>query len=105
MATKLIKLEDGTLVEIVVSEDQSERISNKYAEKVNTAFDKTVKPILTNICGSISRAWSEINQDMDVEQAEIELGLSFETEGNLYITSAKTGANFTVKLVLKPSVR
>lgn len=39
---------------------------------------------------------------MNIEQAEIELGLSFEGEGNLYITKSKAGASLTVKLTLKP---
>jgi hypothetical protein len=39
---------------------------------------------------------------MNIEQAEIELGLSFEGEGNLYVTKSKLGANLTVKLVLTP---
>jgi hypothetical protein len=39
---------------------------------------------------------------MNIEQAEIELGLSFKGEGNLYVTKSKLGANLTVKLVLTP---
>ena len=39
---------------------------------------------------------------MNIEQAEIQLGLSFEAEGNLYITKAKGNANLTIKLTLKP---
>lgn len=39
---------------------------------------------------------------MDIERAEIELGLSFEGEGNLYVTKSSAGANLKVKLSLKP---
>lgn len=101
MFTKLIELEDGTLVEVTTSSDQVQQISGGFADKVSTAFDK-IQPILIKLCRPITNAWKEINQEMNIEQAEIELGLSFEGEGNLYVTKSKAGANLTVKLVLKP---
>ena len=101
MNTKLIQLEDGTLVEVEVPEDQAQPISGGLASRVNESFDK-IRPILIRTCRPIAEAWKEINQDMDIEQAEVQLGLSFEGEGNLYITKSKAGANLTVKLVLKP---
>jgi hypothetical protein len=39
---------------------------------------------------------------MHIEQAEVEIGLSFEGQGNLYVAKSAIGANLTVKLVLKP---
>lgn len=100
MATKLIQLEDGTLVEVETPTGGAEQISGGFAEKVNTTLDK-VQPVLVKVCHSVQVAWKEISQEIAVESAEIELGLSFEGEGNLYVTKAKAGANFTVKLVLK----
>lgn len=101
MNTKLIQLEDGTLVEVEVQEGQVQEISGSFADRVNSTFDN-VKPILLKTCRPIAAAWREINQEMHIEQAEVELGLSFEGEGNLYVTKTKAGANLTVKLVLKP---
>jgi hypothetical protein len=103
MATKLIQLEDGTLVEVEVPPDQAQQISGGFADRVNETFDK-VRPILVNTCRPIAAAWKEISKEMEIEQAEVQLGLSFEGEGNLYITKSKAGANLTVKLVLKPKV-
>ena len=40
MATKLIQLEDGTLVEVEVPGDQVQQISGGFADKVNATFDK-----------------------------------------------------------------
>ena len=82
MATKLIQLEDETLVEIEVSSDQAQQISGGFADKVNATFDK-IQPILVKVCRPINAAWKEINQEMYIEQAEIVLGLSFEGEGNI----------------------
>ncbi len=101
MTTKLIELDDGILVEIEAPSDQVQQISGGFADKVNATFNK-IHPILVSTCRPITSAWKEINQDMNIEQAEIELGLSFEGEGNLYVTKSKAGANLTVKLVLKP---
>ena len=101
MATKLIELEDGTLVEVEVPEDQAKQISGSTADRVNTTFNK-IKPILVNTCRPIAAAWQELNQEMQIEQAEIEIGFSFEGEGNVYVTKAKAGSNLKVKLVLKP---
>lgn len=39
---------------------------------------------------------------MSIEQAEVELGLSFEGEGNLFVTKSTLGANLKIKLILKP---
>ena len=101
MATKLVELEDGILVEIDVPGEQIEQISGGMAKRVTATIDK-IKPILINTCKPITEAWQELNQDVNIEQAEIELGLSFEGEGNIYVTKTKAGANLVVKLVLKP---
>lgn len=101
MATKLIELEDNTLVEVEVEPDQAQPISGGLADKVSATFDK-IRPILINTCRPITEAWKELNKEMHIEQAEVQLGLSFEGEGNLYVTKSKAGANLTVKLVLKP---
>ncbi|NEQ99211.1 MAG: hypothetical protein F6K30_21250 [Cyanothece sp. SIO2G6] len=104
MATKLIELEDGTLVEAEVPDNQAQQISGGLADRVSTTFAK-IKPLLIRTCKPIAEAWDELNQDMDIEQAEVEIGLSFEGEGNIYITKSKAGANLTVKLTLKPKAK
>ncbi|MBN3938686.1 MAG: CU044_2847 family protein [Nostoc sp.] len=102
MSTKLIRLDDGTLVEVEVPEEQARQISGGFADKVDATFDK-IRPILVKTCKPIAAAWKEINQEMNIDQAEVQIGLSFEGEGNLYITKSKASANLTIKLVLKPS--
>ena len=101
MATRLIELENGILVEAEVSEDEAEAAANNFIKGVKSAFDQ-VKPILISISRPIAEAWQEINKDMEIEQAEVEVGLNFEGQGNIYITKGKAGTNLKVKLVLKP---
>ncbi len=101
MATRLIELENGILVEAEVPEEEAEPISTNAIREVRSTFDK-VKPILVSVSRPIAEAWQEINKDMEIEQAEVQVNFSFEGEGNIYITKAKAGANLSVKLVLKP---
>ena len=101
MLTKLIELNDGTFVEVEASPDQAEQISGGFADKVNTSFDK-IQPILIRTCRPITAAWKEISNELDIEQAVIEIGLSFEGEGNLFVTKSKARANLLIKLIFKP---
>jgi hypothetical protein len=56
MATKLIKLADGTLVEAEVPDNEAEQISWKLAKKVNESFDR-IEPLLVKVCKPIASAW------------------------------------------------
>ena len=46
MASKLIELEDGTLVEIEVPENRAQPISGGAAEKIKDATIDKIKPII-----------------------------------------------------------
>lgn len=101
MGNKLIRLDDGTLVEVQVPDNQAEQISGGFANRVDATFAQ-IKPLLLKTCQPIAESWKELNQNVDIEQAEIELGLAFEAEGNLYVTKSTLSANIKVKLVIKP---
>ena len=85
MATRLIELENGILVEAEVSEDEAEAAANNFIKGVKSAFDQ-VKPILISISRPIAEAWQEINKDMEIEQAEVEVGLNFEAVSYTHLT-------------------
>ncbi|MBE7383827.1 MAG: hypothetical protein F6J95_020730 [Leptolyngbya sp. SIO1E4] len=101
MATRLIQLEDDVLIEAEVPDEQVEQISSGLVKRVDSTF-ATIKPLLLKTCKPIAASWKELNQEVYIEQAEVELGLGFEGEGNLYITKSTATANLTIKLVLKP---
>ncbi len=101
MATRLIALKDGTLIQVEVPEDQSVQIAGSLAQTVDASLDK-IKPIVVKICEPIISAWEEIDKDMYIDAAEVELGLSFECEGNLYIAKSKANANLAITFKLKP---
>ncbi|MEY3554464.1 MAG: hypothetical protein GPJ22_12585 [Microcystis aeruginosa LL13-03] len=110
MVTKLIKLQDGTLVEVEVTPEQVQQISggDVFAKKVKTNLTQ-IQPLIIKTCQSLAAAWKDVHQelskDLDIEQAEVELALSFEFGGDVYIAKSTAGANLKVKLILKPHNR
>jgi len=96
------------LVEVEVPSDQVQPISGGAADRINATMDATldkVKPLLLKVCRPIREVWGEVSQDMDIDAAEVQVGLSFEAEGNIYIAKSRAAANLTVKLVLKPKAK
>lgn len=102
MPSKLIRLTDGTLIEVEVDDQAARPVSRQAAEKVNAAIEGIGETLL-RATQPIASVWKELNKDMLIDEAEIELGLGFEAEGNLYITKAKGNANLIVRLKLKPN--
>lgn len=100
MTATLIKLDDGTLVEVEVPGDYIEPVVGSAARRVKTTIEDTLKPILINTSKPLRAVWEELNKEMTVEKAEIELNFGFEVEGNLYLAKSKANANLTVKLIL-----
>jgi hypothetical protein len=102
MTTKLIRLKDGLLVEVETTAKDAQQIASKQMKEVEETID-SISPILIKVCSPVLAAWKELNKDMNIAEAEIELGLSFEGEGNIFVTKAKAGANLSIKLILKPT--
>lgn len=101
MDSRLIRLQDGMLVEIETGKPPPRELAGSVADKVNGSIEE-IGPLLGKIVHAFRSAWDEMNQDMDIQQAKIELGVSFEGEGNLYLAKATASANLIVKLTLKP---
>lgn len=102
MATKLIQLEDGLLVEAEVPEDQAEPISGRAVDKVNATLEQ-IEPLLVRACKPVTAAWQHLSEEAYIDHAQITLGVGFTGEGNAYVAKATAGANLTVTLVLKPN--
>lgn len=102
MPSKLIELEDGVLVEIDKPTGEVQEISGGGADRIKDATIERINPIILKAAKPIAEVYKELNRDMEVRQAEVEPGLGFEAEGNLYITKAKGNANLVVKLILVP---
>ena len=103
MSKKLIELENGLLMEVDVPQSEIEMISggSDMVEKVNKSMD-TVKEMLIKSVEPITQAYEVLNQDVVLEKAEVEIGIGFSAEGNIFIAKGKGSANLKVKLILSP---
>ena len=101
MATTLIQLADGILVEVDVRDDQARPISGGLARRVTATIEKAI-PILAEVGRSVAEASATAFQGGSVCQAEVELGLSFEAEGQLYIARSQAAANLVVRMSIRP---
>src|SRR5688500_16155839 len=99
MATKLIRLSDGTLVEVEVLREDVQKVAGSLAEKVSATVDG-IQPVLLKICRPITAAWKQLSEEVNVEKAEVEIALGFETEGNVYVARTKASGNLKIKLIL-----
>lgn len=107
MPTRLLKLGDGTLVEISVDEDDTTGAFHPVAgggvlqKAVDVTFD-AARPLLHRVVDTWNDVCKELSTKIHIESAEVELGLSFEAEGNIYLTKSKAGATIGLKLCFKP---
>lgn len=99
MAKKLIRLQDGILVEVDVPDDQLQRIAGGGMSE-RTIND--IKPLLIKAITPITECWRELNDSLSVSEVQVEIGLGFEAEGNVFIAKGKTNASLTISLTLKP---
>ena len=99
MTSKLIRFSDDILVQVEMPE-KAEQVAATNAKDVAKSFDEKIKPELIKICNSLSDAWKSISQEVSIERIEVEVGLSFEIEGNIFVTKSTAASNLTVKIVI-----
>jgi hypothetical protein len=97
MPTKIVLLEDGTRIEVEAQSDDVVKISGGHLKPIPNTAIKQIQPILSKVIASCD----EIKKNINIEKTEIELGLSFQGEGSIYITKAKASANLLVRLTIK----
>ncbi|MGH3402973.1 MAG: CU044_2847 family protein [Streptosporangiaceae bacterium] len=100
MATKLIKLSDGTLMEVEAPSDEVQEISGGMAASVKSKLEN-IGPELIKTCQPIVNAVTEMSKQMEVEDVGVEIGFSFDVEGNIYVAKAHLGATIQVRVTLK----
>jgi len=103
VAKKLIELENGLMMEVDVPQSEIEMISGggDMVEKVKSSMG-TVESMLIQSVKPIVNAYAVLNKEIKLEQAEVEIGIGFSAEGNIFIAKGNASANLKVKLVLKP---
>lgn len=102
MATRLIELDDGLLVEVQADEDVPQRISSRNVDRVDKALDQ-VQGLLKKAVTPVAAVWGELNRDLTIDRVEINLSLGFSAEGNLFIARGTATSSLGFKLTVKPS--
>ncbi len=103
MASKLIELEDGILMEVDVPEQQIQQISGGGLEITQVSRSiNAIETILLKACQPVANVLTELNKDMSVNEVEVQVELGLEAEGNFFIAKGKTNTSLTIKLKLTP---
>jgi len=96
--TGLIELEDDILVEVKMPEYKAGEFSRGRALKTLSRFSQ-IEAMLRAVAKPVISAAKRISETEGVSvNAEVEIGISFESEGNIYFTKNMAGANLVVKL-------
>jgi len=105
MAKKLIKLDNGLMMEVEASQNEIEMIAggDDVVENVDQSMG-AVKEVLLKSIEPITEAYNALNQEVILEKAEVEIGIGFSASGHIFVASGKASANFKIKLVMAPKV-
>jgi hypothetical protein len=100
MPTRIMRLSEGTLVEIESREFDAELISGGIVERISPSLQNlgslvstTLEPLSKLIREASARA-------PELKSIELEFGIALEAEGNLFITRSRANANLSLRLVL-----
>jgi hypothetical protein len=75
-------------------------VSGGAAEKVAGALDKA-EQLIEAVASSVSTVWDAVERNgVLIQEAQVEVGIGFEGEGNAYICKATASANLVVTLKL-----
>jgi hypothetical protein len=95
---KIIKLSDGIQVEIEVSDDEAQLISN------STIVDSSISEIqslIRAVCTPIGKTLKELSNNIDIESTKLTIGIKVGVEGNFILAKSSAGANIQVEMILK----
>jgi len=87
-------------VQVEATGNETQQIDGGPAEKVEAALDK-ITPVLHHVCQSLVETGKSLRNHVDLEQVEVEVSLSFDLEGNIYIAKTNFGSNILVRMTLK----
>lgn len=106
MSNKFLVLGNDVIVEIGGPLDARTEMHTSTAEKVATTFKAvadTLEKIIEPIANSFRGLATELNQPVEIGSAEIEIGISFSAEGNVFVAKSKAEGTLSIKILLTPS--
>lgn len=101
MSSKLMKFKDtNVLFEVETVGGQPQEMSKGKAKSVDNTLDKAFG-LVKDVAEPFVNTWEELSKDSSINEAEVEISLGFEAEGNFFI--AKSKASTSIKVTLKLS--
>lgn len=105
MRSKVIHFDDGFSVEAEFSEEQMQQIvdlddlnlSKKFKEGLDEAGS-----IISATVNNVTSIWSDLNEKVKIDYADIELGVGFEAEGKVFVVKGGAKANINIKIRVSP---
>jgi len=94
---------DGLLVEVEAEEGGSKVVSRDNTNEIEDRDLGQIETTLGKVAKHIKASWNEINKDMSIKEATVEVSLGFEAEGNLFIAKGKTSSQLKVTFKLEPT--
>jgi hypothetical protein len=105
VATTYLQFRDDIIVEIGSPSDGKREMHAANAEQVDTTMEM-VGQMLSRILAPIGDAFKHLHDVLDVpiavEGAEVEIGLAFSAEGNIFVAKSKAEGTLGVKVTFKP---
>jgi hypothetical protein len=104
MATKFLELGDGIFVEIAAPEELREEMHTSTAERVSTTMRSVasmVKDVVRPLADSFTNLYEALDVPIAVDAAEVELGVSFSAEGQIFVAKTKGEGTLKLKVVFK----
>jgi hypothetical protein len=104
MSTKFLELKDGIIVEIGAPNEVREEMHTSTAERVDTTMRMVasmVGEIVRPLGDAFSHLYDALDVAMSVETAEVEMGLSFSAEGQIFIAKSKAEGTLKIKVIFK----
>ena len=108
MASHYLELGDGIIVEVGSPGEKREEMHNAALERVDSTFEM-VGSFIEKMVRPIGQSFVDLKTALDVpievKEAEIEIGLSFSAEGNIFVTKAAAEGSLSIRITfaaLKP---
>jgi Trypsin-co-occurring domain 1 len=95
----IVRFADGVLVEITRNPTPAEPVAGKAVERANQAFQAAAEVLATALKAIVSPVQRAV-RDSGAKEAELEFGVAFTVEGNIYVTKVTGEGNITIKVTI-----
>jgi hypothetical protein len=101
MKSSYLELRDGVIVEVGSPGLERQEMHNAALERVDSTLD-TLGDVIERLVKPVAQSFADMKQALDVpievKEAQLEVGLSFSAEGNIFITKATAEGSLKVKI-------